>query len=171
MRLSKPREAILLVDDDPEVLAVSRVPFLLVLLGPAAPLEPVHDTVPVIVERHGEGSDDDRQHDHFDVVAGGRLRALRGEHPGAGNAAECRHHREDPEGHGAEGEEIADDVLGQAGNQVDDEAENGTFRFHDEPELVPGFFAHEIPHVGVAQPAPEAEGGKRADGQRRWWSR
>src|SRR5262245_68252 len=68
-----------------------------VLLGLTPPLEPTHDSVPVVVERQGERRHDHGEDDELDVVASRGLRALRGEHPRPGNSPEGRHHREDPE--------------------------------------------------------------------------
>jgi len=75
------------------------------------------------------------QHDQFDVVAGGCLAALRGEHPGAGNPAERRNPREDQKAWGS-GEDIAMMSLGSQGSDRY-EAEMVPFRLHDEAELVP----------------------------------
>src|SRR5262249_45775707 len=47
----------------------------------------------------------------------------------------------------------------------DDEAENRAFCLHDEAELFPRLLAHEVPHVGIAEPAPESESDQRADGE------
>src|SRR3984893_12197963 len=140
---------------------LSRAWSLIVSLAP--PFHPGHEPVPVVIERDGHGGDHGREHRDFEIVTRGRLRALSGEHQGPGHPPERRHDGEDPEGHGRETEEIADDILGQPRDQEDDEADDGALGLHDEAELLPRLFLDEVLDVVGAQPPPEGEGYERAD--------
>src|SRR6266436_2053602 len=91
--------------------------------------------------------------------------ALSGQDPGSRDAAESRDQRENPEGHRADPKEVADHVLWQTRDEVDDEAEDGALGLDDESHLVPALLADQGAHVVSAKPAAPAEGGHRAQGQ------
>ena len=84
---------------------------------------------------------------------------MRGEHPGARNAAEGRDQAKDPERHRTHSKEIADHVFRQARNEVDDEAENRALGLDDKAHLVPGLLADQGANVVGAEPAAHTEGG------------
>src|SRR5947199_7938088 len=91
--------------------------------------------------------------------------ALRGRGPRYWRSPDRRYHSEDPVGHRAEAEEIAHDILRQPRDQVDDEAEDGSFGLHDEPYALPHLGAHQPPYIGRPEPPSDPKGEERTGGQ------
>src|SRR5919201_608161 len=60
--------------------------------------------------------------------------------------ADRRHDREDPERHRAHSEQVRDDVLRKAGDQIEDEADDRALGLDDEVHLLP---------VVLAEPRPD----------------
>src|SRR5262249_62436177 len=93
------------------------------------------------------------------------MRSLRGENPCAGDAAERRRHRENPKRHRADTKEITDNIFRKAGNEIDDEAEDRSFGFDNEPEFVPDLWTHHALDVMGSEPSPNAKRYERTDGE------
>src|SRR5713226_4388115 len=127
--------------------------------------EPSDDSGPVIVERQRHRHDNGGEQDDVKIVARRGVGALRGQDPGARDAAEGGDEGKDPERHRTQTKEVADHVLGQPRNQEDDETEDGALRFHDEAHLLPDLRADQLPNVMSAQPPPDAEGRHGPEGE------
>src|SRR5262249_42847672 len=121
------------------------------------------EQVRVVGERNSCRHDNGCEKNHFDVVAGLGMGALRGQNPRAWNAPQRRRESEDPERYGTQAKQIARDVFGQSRNEEDDKAENHSFGFNDESDLVPDVLAHHLLNIRVSQPAATADGEERAE--------
>src|SRR5439155_6175546 len=122
-------------------------------LSRGAASEPGDDAVPIVVEGHGHGHRDGREEHHLKIFASLRVGALRRQNPGTWHATERGDQRKDPERHGTDPKEVADQVFRQARGEVDDEAEDGALGLDDEPQLVPGLLADQGAHIVGAEPA------------------
>src|SRR5207253_6613128 len=102
---------------------------------PAA--ESRQDALAVVVERQAERGDDGDEGDRIDVLLVADVGAEVGGNPGARQTPDRRDDGEDPERHRAHAEEIRDDVLRKAGDEVEDEADDGALGLDDEVHLLP----------------------------------
>src|SRR5262245_8659697 len=121
------------------------------------PPKPFDNPIAIAGEWHGDSNDDCCQQDHFKVIPTGRMRSLRGENPCAGDAAERRRRRENPKRHRADTKQITDTIFRKAGNEIDDEAQDRSFRFDNEPEFVPYLWTHHALNVMRSKPSPHTE--------------
>src|SRR2546428_1018113 len=122
----------------------------------AAP-EPGEDALPVVVERQAEGGDDGDEGDGVDVLLVADVGAEVRRDPRARDPPHRRHHREDPEGHRAHAEQVGDDVLREAGDQIEDEADDGALGLDDEVHLLPVVLAEPGADERLAPQPPERE--------------
>src|SRR5207249_5208332 len=86
---------------------------------------------------------------------------------GARQTPDRRDDREDPEGHRADPEQVGDDVLREAGNEVENEADDRALGFEDEVHPVPVVLAEPRPDErlapAVADPEAEERAGREPD--------
>src|SRR5882672_1926290 len=87
------------------------------------PVESLDDAVAVIVEGKSGRGDDRDEEDRVDELLLRDVGAEIGRDPRSRDSPERGDDGEDPERHRADPEEIRDDVLREAGNQVEDEAD------------------------------------------------
>ena len=126
---------------------------------------PPDDPVPVVEDRQADRADDRDERDRVQILLLPHVGAeVRGD-PRPRDARDARHDGEHPERDRADAEQVRDDVLRKAGNQIEDEAENRALRLDDEVHAVPVVLAEPGPDERLAPESAQPEAHERPDRQ------
>src|SRR6266850_472108 len=128
-------------------------------LGAEAP----QDLLAIVVERQAGRAHERDEHDGVDVLLLADVRAEVRADPRAGDTPHGGDDREEPEGHRADAEQVRDDVLREARDQVEDEADDRALGLQDEVHLLPVVLAQPRADQRLAPLAAHPETEERAD--------
>src|SRR5215813_1574050 len=126
-------------------------------------LKALDEAIAIVVNRQTERADEGEEGDGVDVLLIPHVRAEVGRDPRAREAPESRDHGEQPERHGTDPEEIRDDVLRKAGDQIEDETEDRALGLEDEVQPVPVVLGQPRPDQRLAPLPSDPEAQERAD--------
>src|SRR5689334_3235523 len=132
---------------------------------PLAAAKPGEDALAIVVDGQTHRGDDRDERDGIDVLLFADVRAEVRRDPRPRQPTDGRHEREHPEPHRAHAEEIRDDVLREAGNQIEDETDDGALGLDDEVHLLPVVLGEPRPDQRLAPQPPERKADERAEGQ------
>src|SRR5215467_2215142 len=124
-------------------------------------VKPLDEAIAIIIDRQTERADEGEERDGVDVLLISHVRTEVGRNPRARDAPQGRDHGEQPERHGTDPEQIRDDVLRKAGNQIENETEDRALGLEDEVQPVPVMLRQPRPHQGLAPLASDPEAQER----------
>ena len=117
----------------------------------------------IVVERQAERGDDRDEGGRVDVLLLAHVRAEVRRDPCSRQPPDRRHHGEHPERHRAHPEQVRDDVLREAGDQIEDEADDRALGLDDEVHLLPVVLAEPWADQRLAPQPSERKAHQRAE--------